>query len=71
MKIVLTETQLSALREAPWAPLFTNAEGTEQFVLISAGDFEAVREELEDRRRLAAIAKVATRNAARRMDEEP
>jgi hypothetical protein len=72
MPIELTEQQqqcLDAADELP--PRVVDPRTRTAYVLISAREYETVREILEDETEQRAIRKVATRNAVGRMDEEP
>jgi len=72
MPIELTEQQqrtLDAAGEAP--PRVVDPRTRAAYVLIPAGDYEAVREVLDEERQQRVIRRVALRNAIGRMDEEP
>jgi PHD/YefM family antitoxin component YafN of YafNO toxin-antitoxin module len=72
MPIELTEQQqrtLDAAGEVP--PRVVDPRTSEAYVLIPVGEYEAVREALEEERQERAIRKVGLRNAAGRMGEEP
>lgn len=72
MPIELTEQQqrtLDGAEETP--PRVVDPRTNRAYVLIPEGDYEDLRELLEDDRRQRAIRKVALRNAAGRMDEHP
>lgn len=72
MPIELTEQQqqcLDAADELP--PRVVDPRTRTAYVLISAREYETVREILEDETEQRAIRKVAARNAVGRMDEEP
>lgn len=72
MSILLTEEQQQALDEvASRPPLVVDPRTNTEYVLVPAGDYESIREVLEDERRQRAIRKVALRNAAGRMGEAP
>jgi hypothetical protein len=72
MPIELTEQQQQTLDAAQETPLtVVDPRTSTAYVLIPAGDYEAVREPLDDERQQWAIRRVALRNAIGRMDEEP
>ncbi|HVR75839.1 MAG TPA: hypothetical protein VMT52_16020 [Planctomycetota bacterium] len=71
MSILLTPEQQQALdtsREDP--PLIVDPRTNAAFVLLPADEYEAIREILEDERRLKAIRAVGLRNAAGRINED-
>jgi PHD/YefM family antitoxin component YafN of YafNO toxin-antitoxin module len=72
MRIELTEPQQQALDAAGDEPVQVVDPRTKAvFVLLRAEDYESLREILEEERGQKAIASVALRNAAGRMNEEP
>jgi hypothetical protein len=72
MPIELTEQQQRTLDAAQEVPLtVVDPRTNAAYVLIPAGDYEAVREVLEDDRQQRAIRRVALKNAIGRMDAEP
>lgn len=73
MPIELTEHQQQALDAIKPEGLATVVDPRTRtsYVLIPAGDYEAVREVLEDERQQRAIRRVGLRNAVGRMDDEP
>lgn len=72
MPIELTEQQQRTLDAAQGHPLTVVDPRTRAaYILIPAGEYEALREILEDEQQQRAIRRVALRNAIGRMDEEP
>jgi hypothetical protein len=70
MPIELTEQQQRTLDAAGGLPPTVIDPRTDAaYVLIPAGDYEAVREVLDDQRQQRAIHRVALRNAIGRMRE--
>ncbi len=72
MAIELTEQQqlsLDAPGEVP--PRLIDPRTRATYVLIPEGDYQEIRELLEDDRRQRAIRAVGLRNAIGRMGEEP
>lgn len=72
MTIELTEQQQHAL-DTPGGnpPRVVDPRTSSTYVLVPAGDYETIRELLEDEHRQQAIRAVARRNAADRMGETP
>lgn len=72
MTIELTEQQQRALDMPDGnAPRLVDPRTSAAYVLVPAGDYEKVRELLEEERRQRAIHAVALQNAAGRMGEAP
>jgi len=72
MSILLTEEQQRAIDGvAVRPPVVVDPRTNAEYVLVPAADYESIREMLDDERRQQAIRKVALRNAAGRMEEEP
>jgi hypothetical protein len=72
MPIELTEQQQRILDAAQQVPLtVVDPRTSAAYVLIPAGDYEAVREILDDDHQQQAIRRVALKNAIGRMDAEP
>ena len=69
MSIELTAEQLRAVRDGEPVRLHVPEVG-EDLILLQASAYEKVRELFEEERVRTGIAKVALRNAARRMDAE-
>ena len=66
MAIELTEQQQHDLDTLEGVPRVIDPRTRTAYVLVPAGDYEAVQELLEDERRQRAIRAVALRNAAGR-----
>jgi hypothetical protein len=73
MNIQLTPQQQQELdaQSAEHLPRVIDPRTNVAYVLVPEGDYDAVREILEDERRQRAIRAVALRNAAGRMDDIP
>jgi hypothetical protein len=71
MSIELTAAQQQALDKEGPAVRVVDPRTNAGYVLVPADEFESVREVLEDDRRQRAIRRVALRNAAGRVGEEP
>ena len=72
MSIELTEQQQHALdsqREQP--PRVIDPRTKAAYVLVPEEEYESIRESLEEEKQQQAIHRVALRNAAGRMNEEP
>ena len=70
MNIQLTTQQQEALdAQGGHLPRVIDPRTNTSYVLVPEGDFDAVREILEDERRQQAIAAAALRNAVGRMDD--
>jgi hypothetical protein len=70
MSIELTAEQLRAVKQGEPVRLSVPELG-EDVVLLRVSAYERVQELLEEERGRKGIARVAVRNAARRLDEEP
>ena len=72
MPIELTEQQQRTLDAPGEIPLrVVDPRTSAAYVLVPIGDYEIMREILDDERRQRAIRRVALRNAIGRMDAEP
>jgi hypothetical protein len=72
MPIELTEQQQQSLDTTGEAPArVVDPRTSTAYVLVPEGEYEAVREALEDERRQRAIRAVGRRNAIGRMDDVP
>jgi hypothetical protein len=73
MNIQLTPQQQQALdaQGVEELPRVIDPRTNVTYILVPEGDYDAVREILEDERRQRAIRAVALRNAAGRMDDAP
>jgi hypothetical protein len=72
MSIQLTQQQQQALdtqEESP--PRVIDPRTNTAYILVPEGDYESIRELLQDERRQQAIHAVALRNAAGRVDDTP
>ena len=71
MTIHLTDAQAQSLRQDNTSPLSViDPQTNALWYLVSASDYETVREILEDERKQKAIRKVGIRNAGARLGEE-
>jgi hypothetical protein len=70
MSIELTAEQLRAVKQGEPVKLSVPEVG-EDVVLLRVSAYEGVQELLEEERVRKGIARVAVRNAARRLDQEP
>jgi hypothetical protein len=72
MTIPLTTQQQMALdARGNEPPRVIDPRTNAAYILDPEGDYEVVRETIDDERRQQAIRAVALRNAAGRLDEEP
>ncbi len=72
MPIELTKQQQQSLDTAAEVPpRVVDPRTSASYVLIPAGDYEAVREVLDDERRQQTLRRIALKNAMGRMSEEP
>ena len=70
--IELTAEQQRLLDSQPGTPpRVIDPRTNAAFVLVPAEDYERIREALEEEKRRKAIARIALRNAAGRMGQEP
>lgn len=69
--IELTEEQRQEIREAGEPFYLTDPDTKQEYVLLRAESYAKVRDILEEERTRQAIAKVARRNAAGRIQDEP
>jgi hypothetical protein len=72
MSIELTKQQQQAIDSQGQAPTrFIDPRNNAAYYLVTASDYEAVQELLEEERRQKAVRAVGLRNAAGRIGESP
>ena len=72
MIIELTEEQIQALNSALEEPIqVVDPRSRATFYLLSAKDYESVREILDEEKARRALGPIARRNAIGRMNEKP